>query len=273
MAEDCIICSVYENDPQGKTVVEAPNHDNIASILSYAKQSLSYGESKFKPLTEFMETYHSDALKDLRYHVHCRKKVSNSQLLNRAKKRRSYADDSKSTGAPKKGRPAKSDPVCRNKRLPACPPKAKVCVFAPCRWVEETLSKVVSDERGDQLLCIKNNTSADKIRIALATLEIKGDASAQELYYHVNCIRDAERTCKVPCNPHIYQIYGRAANFDLIAYVKSSLNMGDCLNMKTLNQDYIKLLRNHGVADLGNNYKKHIKDIISSEVQNIVCPP
>ena len=46
--------------------------------------------------------------------------------------------------------------------------------------------------------------------------------------------------------------------------------MGDCLNMKTLNQDYIKLLRNHGVADLGDNYKKHIKDIISSEVQNIV---
>ena len=204
MAEDCIICSFYENYPQGKTVVEAPNHDIIASILSYAKQRLSYGESKFKPLTEFMEIYLSGALKDLRYHTHCRKKVVNSQLLNRAKKRRSDADDSNLLELQRRRGQQNLILFVGTKGYRLIHQNQK---FAFIRWDEETLSKVVSDERGDQLLRIKNNTSAGQVRIALATLEIKGDASAQELYYHVNCIRDAERTCKVPCNPHSFQTW------------------------------------------------------------------
>ena len=45
--------------------------------------------------------------------------------------------------------------------------------------------------------------------------------------------------------------------------------------MKDLNRDYIYLLEEHGLADISDNYKKHIKALISGNIENIsfVRPP
>ena len=45
--------------------------------------------------------------------------------------------------------------------------------------------------------------------------------------------------------------------------------------MKDLNKDYIYLLEEHGLADVSDNYKKHIKALISGNIENIsfVRPP
>ena len=56
MSEECVICRFYENDPEGKEVVVHTKIENIMPILHYATDRLSCGESKFKPLVEYMDS-------------------------------------------------------------------------------------------------------------------------------------------------------------------------------------------------------------------------
>ncbi len=70
-----------------------------------------------------------------------------------------------------------------------------VCVFSPkaCRWAQDELHRVLTDNRGQEPLDIKNATTSDCIRSYLSSLHEEGDAAAQEKYYHSNCLIDAHR--------------------------------------------------------------------------------
>ena len=277
MSEECVICRFYENDPEGKEVVVHTKIENIMPILHYATDRLSCGESKFKPLVEYMDSLTDEQLNTVKYHSHGRKKIVNSTKLDRATKRKNDELNTECAGGSQKGRPAKLKSSNRNPRLPSHAPKAQVCVFAPCQWEHTELSKVVTDPRGQQLLDIKNFTTDDKIRTALSTLTGASDAKAQELWYHKNCIVYAERTCKSDnSDGHRRQeIHRKLADLELLVFVKSSLATGAVLNMKTLNKDYIDLRSEHGATEISDNYKKYIKKIISDKVENVsfIAPP
>ena len=141
-----------------------------------------------------------ESLNGLKYHNHCRKKVVHMGLVSRAKRK---STQSSAVATKKRGRPSKNDTsttrVSRSSTSHAF--KEKICVFASsgfCKWNQEHIYKVVSDERGQLLLDIKQNTTSDKVRTSLALLTEKGSARCNEIYYHQNCLRDAERTCKDP---------------------------------------------------------------------------
>ena len=41
------------------------------------------------------------------------------------------------------------------------------------------------------------------------------------------------------------------------------------LTMKDLNKDYVYLLEEHGLVDVSDNYKTHIKTLISGNIENV----
>ena len=56
--------------------------------------------------------------------------------------------------------------------------------------------KVESAEGGQLLLDIKQMTNSNKIQTSLALLTDEYTPSSDKMYYHQNCLYDAERTCK-----------------------------------------------------------------------------
>ena len=201
-------------------------------------------------------------------------------LVSRAKRK---STQSSAVATKKRGRPSKNNTsttrVSRNSTSHAF--KEKICVFASsgfCKWNQEHIYKVVSDERGQLLLDIKQNTTSDKVRTSLALLTEKGSARCNEIYYHQNCLRDAERTCKDPNSESGNKktdMIRKLADVELLSFVRSDLALGEIVTMKDLNRDYIYLLEEHGLADISDNYKKHIKGHISGNIENIsfVRPP
>ena len=97
--------------------------------------------------------------------------------------------------------PSTSTESVRPKRIKLTP-KSKVCIFSQCDFCKknnsDNLHLVKSDNMGDKLLSIKNQTYEDHVRICVSNLYDVGDASAQEKYYHTQCIRYAQRTCTLP---------------------------------------------------------------------------
>ena len=85
-------------------------------------------------------------------------------------------------------------------------------------------------QRGELLLDIKQNTTSDKVRTSLALLIEKGTARCNEIYYHQNCLRDAERTCKDPNSESGNKetdIIRKLADVELLSFVRSDLALGE----------------------------------------------
>ena len=151
----------------------------------------------------------------------------------------------------KRDRPSKSDPLtspARAVRNPAHKPKEKICVFSPCNFEGDDLLQVKSDSRGKKLIDIKNSTTDDKVRACLSTLVDPGDASAQEIWYHKNCIVYAERTCIMDYDNYTDNRYSekrKLVDLEFVAIAKYALGDGETFNMCGLNEKYISLLIEH----------------------------
>ena len=115
--------------------------------------------------------------------------------ISRAKRK---SLDVSAAGTKKRGHPSKSNLSATRVFRSSTSHKFKerICVFAPCKWNQDQIYKVVSDEQGQLLVDIKQMTTSNKILTSLALLAEKGSASCNKIYYHQNCLRDAERTCK-----------------------------------------------------------------------------
>ena len=64
----------------------------------------------------------------------------------------------------------------------------KFCIF--CQ-TDIAHSKVMSGDTGSKLLLIKEHSTSDEIRARLAYLQNDNDALAQNMKYHLNCLRNA----------------------------------------------------------------------------------
>ena len=133
-------------------------------------------------------------------------------------------------------------------------------------------SEVKSDSRGKKSIDIKNSTTDDKVRACLSTLVDPEDASAQEIWYHKNCIVYAERTCIMDCDndtDNRYSVKRKLVDLEFVAIAKYALEDGETFNMSGLNEEYISLLIEHGIDETSDNYKKYIKDLLQKSVDNI----
>ena len=198
-------------------------------------------------------------------HVHKVKATNNRKSI----------DDSDGPSSAKRGRPSKEDASKNPIRLTRNKPKEKMCVFSLCIWEGEDLHRVESVSRGRKLIDIKNYTTDDKVRTCLSTLVEPGDASAQEIWCHKNCIVYAERTCRIDdVNNKRYSIHRKLVDLEFVASVKLSLADGEVLNMSDLNKKYICMLIEHGIPKTSDNNKKYIKDLTKCiENINFILPP
>ena len=252
------MCRYLAEDPRGKSLVPNPSIENISSIVQCASDRLSNGQRLLKPVVDFLRSLTSNDLQGVRYHSHCRKKVVHVQKVKATNNRKSI-DDSDGPCSAKRGRPSKADasknPI-RLTRNTAHKPKEKICVFSPCIWEGEDLHRVESEPRGRKLIDIKNYTTDDTVRTCLSILVEPGDASAQEIWYHKNCIVYAERTCRIDdVNNKRYSIHRKLLDLEFVASVKLSLADGEILNMSDLNKKYICMLIGHGIPETSDNNK------------------
>ena len=130
--------------------------------------------------------------------------------------------------AAKRGRPVTSCMTVRSQRHVGVVPKEILCIFTPptgkCKYHEEELHKV-SDNCGEALLYIKANTKDDHIRVSLSSFHERGDAHAQEKWYHISCLQDARGTCSSDTDTESAQnnLMRTLSDIQIIMHVKASL--------------------------------------------------
>jgi hypothetical protein len=232
---------------------------------------------------DFLSSLSQSELEQVRYHSDCHKKIVNKPLLERAEKRRARSDSDSPAQPAKRGRPAKSSAIGRPQRHTGAAPKMIVCIFTPpsgkCKYHEEELHKVASDNCGQRLLDIKAHTMDDHIRASLSSLHQPGDAHAQEKWYHSSCLQDAHRTCSNDTGvDDAHDDMMRAiSDVQIVMHVKSSLmsNAGLVLNMAEINNVYMSILKENNIENLRDNQRKYLKKLLSDRIPNItfVQPP
>ena len=166
----CVVCKI-----DSQNLVVNPGLEQICDILHYANRLVDLGEVKWRPLSDHLSSLSQSELEQVRYHSDCRKIIVNKPLLERAEKRRTRSESLSPPPPAKRGRPAKSSVTGRPQRHTSAAPRDIVCMFAlppyvKCKYHEEELHRVESDNRGQTLLDIKANTMDDHIRASLSTL-------------------------------------------------------------------------------------------------------
>ena len=149
--------------------------------------------------------------------------------------------------------PSTSTESVRPKRIKLTP-KSKVCIFSQCDFCKknnsDNLHLVKSDNMGEKLLSIKNQTYEDHVRICVSNLYDVGDASAQEKYYHTQCIRYAQRTCTLPVKNQTKLIWN-ICDEKLLNSIQNTLNDGNTLNISEVYDAYVSIVKK--LQHIGNN--------------------
>ena len=85
----------------------------------------------------------------------------------------------------------------------------------------------------------------DQVRLCVSHLESVGDAAALEKYYHITCLRSAQRTFidTGTCAEQHDALIHSLCQEDLISSVQNSLDDGACLDMSQVNYAYIVILK------------------------------
>lgn len=276
------VCVVCKSD--SKPIVSDPSITQIRDLLHHAKRMVELGEVHVRPLSDFMSSLSESELEQVRYHSHCRKKIVNKPLLERAERRRAHSDSHSPAQPAKRGRPANSSTPNRTHRNASVIPKETVCIFASpsgkCKYHEEELHKVVSINRGQTLLDIQSNTIDDHIRASLSSLHQPGDAHAQEKWYHSSCLQNARRTCSndTGCIDNSPNNITKVISDDQIVKHVQTLFISDpelVLNMSQINSMYMSIIKENNIEPLSGDQKKYLKQILCDRIPNImfVQPP
>lgn len=246
-------------------------------MLCQARKRTKMGDFLYKSLADKLENLSQDELERVRYHRNCRKHV-----IGRRRQDDSPVPTTSSLQIPvpaKRGRPSLSSRDERSKRTKGIYPKEKVCVFAPCRWEgQDQLHLVTTDNRGNELLAIKNTTSSDHVRACLSSLVQDGDAAAQEKWYHSNCLRDAHRSCPSATDSDSkHPLLMRIVDLEFIMSVKTALSeKGAILTMAEINNEYLSLQDKHSVPKrIDASSKQYVKRLLLDNIEGIsfVQPP
>ena len=275
-SKSCVVCQ-NELCVKKKPVVENPHISIIESLLEKGKKKrVGYGENTYQNVVDQLSSLSKNELVHVRYHRICRMTLMNSQHIVRLGKRSSEAGTSGSqVQPPKRGRPVLSTPK-RSLRKTVPKPKEVKCLFhSLCRWPKEQLHRVYTDQRGKHLLFIKEHTNNDAVRVALSGLQDPGDASALEVCYHSNCLREAYRTC--PSSPSDGRnLVIDITDMQLIMFVKSELmSLGGHLDMITVYSKYKEMLHTNGIEGVSAKQGKYLKALIKKHIPEVtfVQPP
>ena len=181
--------------------------------------------------------------KKIRYHRSCRQLV-----IKRRCKSSGKTEDPGFCSPPKIGRPSlpssSSDktPVKRTSlRRPEAPKLKEVkCAFRPifCKWKwKAELHRVYSENRGQELINIKNTTLNDAVRAALSHLPDDEPKKAAALELHRTCNRsqvDSNSTDRVD----------RLCDLEILMHLQSCIcNEPFRTNMTSLNKKYLEIRR------------------------------
>ena len=273
----CIICS----KARGSTPLTlTPSRESLEKVKEYANKRASYGETVFSPLCDKIASLPDGQYCQSVYHYGCYQNVVHKEKLQRAEKRfREASSSSKSVVPPKKGRPSKSHSPTRSKegtgtrlRRSVGASQIKSCVFQCPNASSGELHRAESEAMGSRLMFIKSGTQDEKVRIALANVNEPSDCAAFELMYHRNCLREHERKIQQTSSNSAMNFKSKIgkyiADIDILNAVKCSLTSGSTITMNEINEEYVSLLNENDVDIGARNHKKHLKTVISENIEN-----
>lgn len=207
-----------------------------------------------------------------RYHRKCYKSLCNQANLEKAEG--SHEEDLKCAGIKKRGRPSTSS-------LPSTSKKRKTfdqeqCVFCQGTRVEK-LHQVCTEPMGRKFLQIKELSTNKDVCARLALLSDAMDAFAQNLKYHLTCLRKETRLIEStqntnPCSSENDAIGKAICDIEIVNIVKLTITNSDCfpsVDMNTINIAYIELLEGHDVSVQSTNFKQHLKSILLEKIPGI----
>ena len=147
-----------------------------------------------------------------------------------------------------------------------------MCVFSSCSFCPNdtagSLHRAFSDGIGEILIEIKLKTQDDHVRTCVSELEGAGDASALEKYYHMTCLRSAERTFTPVFHCNV-QVIRTVCDEQLLLSSQNTLSNGVTLNMGEVNDAYLLILKIYHVEfDETTNYRKHLEQLNTEYLSN-----
>ena len=86
---------------------------------------------------------------------------------------------------------------------------------------------VKTDNKGENLIFIKNNTHDDNVRVSVSDLNTLGDASALEKYYHGACYIYAERSCESNESKESDRHIQHVCDCEIVVFVREALLVCD----------------------------------------------
>ena len=96
-----------------------------------------------------------------------------------------------------------------------------------------------------------------------------GDASAQEKYYHTQCIRYAQRTCTLPVKNQTKLIWN-ICDEELLNSIQNTLNDGNTLNISEVYDAYVSIVKKyHGNIEVTTYWKQYLKKLINDNLPNV----
>ena len=264
----CIICN--EGKTSNKKLINNPQM--IKDLFISIDERIALGQTDLEQVSFRFSSLSASEQENVWYHSDCRKPIVNQiniEHLRKSKLKRSNTLSGTTQGAEQ---PSSSTESVRPKRIKIIP-KSKVCIFSSCNFCKTTISKdlhlVETDNVGEKLLSIKNQTHDECVRICVSDLHEVGDASAQEKYYHRHCMMYAQRTCTLKIGNRS-KLLSAICDEELLVSVQNTLNDGDILTMAEVNDAYASIKKQYHGDDIEvKNWKQYLKNLIIDNLPHI----
>lgn len=267
MEHECIICKVPADD----SLSEA-SENSLKTITSFCEDWAKLGKHK-DVLGRVKCLTFSD---DIKHHYHRKCYQSLCHRVNLARAQKKHEKDIITAAANKKrGRASDESSSSKTRKVF----DQELCVF--CQKDDKSaLHSVTSRDMGKKFVAIKASSKSEEIRARLAFINNDQDAFAQNLKYHINCLRKETRLIESPITAS-YTISERdniaKAICDIeiakiVEYVITNDSESEfpSTDMNTIQDTYTSLLKESGVAlNPDTNYKPHIKNILIVEIPGI----
>ena len=177
--DECIICN-----ESGGGLQSIASQKSLETIQSFCKDWTKIGKN-LDILNRVKDLTYSNDTKRM-YHRKCYQTLCHKGNLVRAQKK--YEEDLASASETKKRGKTNIETSCKRRKTF----DKELCVF--CQSNENTVvHSVSSSDMGKKFLAIKESTKNNEVASRLAFIFNEKDAFAQNMKYHINCLRKETR--------------------------------------------------------------------------------
>lgn len=269
----CIIC----NEASGSGLTKISSH-SLEVIKTYAKAWTDL----------CLRTCVNERVKDilysedipLKYHRSCYASLTNKANLERAQVK--YDQELKNgIEARRRGRPSSSasteTSTIEVKRRKKC--EENLCIFCQVDIPDSKVYSVTSADMGNRFIQIKKYSRSEAVRARLVYLKDDVDAFAQNMKYHLNCLRIETRNLEYLQRPQIQSqniIQHAVCDIEIAAIVKERVvpsdgSEGQSMDMKEIEEVYKSLLTEKNAEfNSSSNLRKHIKRVLIDKISHVV---